>query len=854
MAVNKLRDRAIAKENYGDSEKIISSEIRFPGLVNVSIPVAEAVREANGRARWLNSRSTSAERIDSVNVPAYYREGTKCFCPECRKITDAVRVEGTQFGNSEVDSLYECGGCGYVDRMIVPSSRRVDTGTKKVDDKEYPYIAFRIPFRRDAFLSSKDDRFTRYVDSCTYYEYEFVQDGHQRGFSRHVMRTILDINGQSRSVQQMTMDGDGNLLSVHHTADSLNPNYHITRFPQRGSGLGFYHLGDIFRPIVYSNGTNGICESKPMLVRPSGSDDDITYVDIAYNFISDHYGLPNDVGVSNDTKMAILQLSIMYSGVMDLEMGTMNTNQLYAKKRGEAVPDDEFKQQKMSRLFEVKEKIALIDHNISSDLSKLKTADEVTAYLRSIVFGEKPSIKLPKLTIDVKKSEKLDDGYKGGKLKKAYSKDPYGTASNVRTARKMNVQDINHVNQLFGMLDTDGQRSHKNGVLYPIETRNQMRLVRSMQKYRDIARVIDDIYGLDEDGQDKITLFEDSANMYAELMQNGAKIASSIEESLMVKYLDFLHKIEDFVATEEAVDEYIASGDAPDWGEHTKSVLMEMNDKIKEYKESGLWDEMYFTTRDGLPLFARPMKEEFDEKAKQKVIANPRNNLTEDSPIEAIKAAWTDHGLHAELLHMSQNSVGNDKNRVNVKYRWSKEAKEKIERDYGDYKFRLAKDSNDLIICGRKSNLDVCIGLAGYDKSVQQGRSAIVMMMKRNGDYCCAIEMSPDFKRFYQFKAYQNGPCFGPAVPVARQWIEDIGANPNGCRDIERFDESLTSYHGRSWSVAEETLEDEVPEKQIRLRDLSRGEVLADKISNEMLEEKKRAEAEKAKNADVAIR
>lgn len=845
MAVNKTRSRAMAKENYGESEKIYSSEIRFPGLINVSVPVRDAVNS--------NSRRMTRNGM-RLNVPAYYRSGTKCYCPECKKITDANRVEGTQFGSRETDALYECGGCGYTDRLVTPRYGDVVVDTKEVNGQTFPHMSFSIPFRRDAFLSSKDDHFTRYVDSCTYYEYEYLDDGHQRGFSRRVMRTIVDINGQSRSVQQMTMDGDGNLLATHHTADALNPNYHITHFPQRGSGLGFYDLGNVYAPIVFSDGDSGRVVTRRMLVRPDDlSGDGFTFLDAAYDRVSERYGLPNSSGISKDTKMAVLQLSIMYSGVMERELGVMNQNYEYAKRRGEAVSEEDFANQKMEKVMYLKKQIALVDHNIASDLSKLKTGDEVTAYLRSIVFGEKPKMKLPKLMIDVTKSAMLDDGYKGKKLKAMYNKDPYGTASNVRTARKMNVQDINHVNHLFATLDLDGQRSHKEGILYPIETRNQMRLVRTMQKHRDISRVIDDIYGLDNDGQDRIGLFEDSADMYAQLMKNGAKIASSKEESLMVKYLDFLHKVEDFVVTEEAIDDYIASGDAPDWGEHTKSVLMEMKDKIEEYKTSGLWDEMYFTTRDGLPLFARPLKEEFDEKAKQKVIANPRNDLTEDSPIEAIRNAWVDHGLHAELVNMTQNSVGRSKDRVNVKYQWSKEAREKIERDYGDYRFRLAKDSNDLIICGRKSNLDVCIGGAGYDRSVQQGRSAIVMMMTRNGDYCCAIEMSPDFKRFYQFKGYQNGPCFGPAVPVARQWIKDIGADPSGCHDIERFDESLTSYHGRSWSVAEDTLDDEKPEKSIRLNDLSRGEALADKISAEMLEAKKKAEAEKAKDMDIVI-
>ena len=103
MAVNRTRDRAIAKINYGDSEKVVSTEIRFPGLIDVRTPVIDAVDSNNRYGRRANMR---------LSVPANYTTGQQCYCPECKKINDVNLIEGTQYGSRESESLYECSGCG----------------------------------------------------------------------------------------------------------------------------------------------------------------------------------------------------------------------------------------------------------------------------------------------------------------------------------------------------------------------------------------------------------------------------------------------------------------------------------------------------------------------------------------------------------------------------------------------------------------------------------------------------------------------------------------------------------------------------------------------------------------------
>ena len=811
MAVNRTRDRAIAKINYGDSEKVVSTEIRFPGLIDVRTPVIDAVDSNNRYGRRANMR---------LSVPANYTTGQKCYCPECKKINDVNLIEGTQYGSRESESLYECSGCGYTDRMIVPSRGTVTTGVKKVGGKDCSFISFNIPLRRDAFLSSKDGRFTRFVDSCTYYEYEFIDDGKQKDFSRRVMRTKVDTNGESRNVFQMTADADGEAVAFHHTADSLNPNYHMTRFPSRRDGLGFYGLGEVYHPLTLSEGEEGYFETRPMLVHPSGESSDDSCVSAAYSRISEKFGLPNSSGISNNVKMAVIQLAIIYPGVMERELGIMNENYEFAVQRGTAVSEEAFKKEKMDKIMDVKERIALIDHNIASDLSKLKTGDEVTTYLRSIVFGESPKMKLPKLLIDVRKSKMLDDGYKGKKLKTLYNIDPYGTASNVRQALKLGLRDQNHVNKLLDAAKLDASRANCKGILYPLETRETNRFGRLMiQRHKgNINDVIEDIYYPDADGRDHIGLFEDSASMYSNLMNRGIKIVSTKDEVAMARYMDFLRVVENRIKTPEAIDRFLAGDNKPNWGEHTKDILMQMSSKIEEYKESGFWNVIYRATHDEHSLFDRPLAGE--------------------------------HGLHSELIKLSQDtSHGNEYNYV---YQWPNELRERVEKEYDGCSFHLAVDTNELITVSHRHVLDLCIGLdPQYDRKARTGTGALAFMTDKDGNYVAAIEGDPQFKRLYQFKAYKDGMLYGEYVAPAQKWIQDIGAK--GCFDTEHFDEYGhrlgADAHGYGGDRA---LRPQKPiEQSLSLAQANRGSNLADEISKQMLEEKKAKEMQAAADGIV---
>lgn len=789
MAVNKTRDKAKAKEMYGNSVPVWSEQIQLGGLVDISGPVLEENR--------YNDDEFAASEVRS-EMPFLVAK-KHCYCPECRDIKTVTEVD---------DNFAECDDCGYTDVVVHPSSYNVQketiTDTKNPEDVTRR-VSFFIPVRRDAYLASKDGRFTRFVDSCSFYKFEYEFGSLQSKFTKTPMKSFVDVNGESRSVQQMTMNGNGDLIAVHHTADKINPNYNNTPFPSRGKGVGVSDLGEIFQPVVATNGEEGWQRRLQMLVSPSGNAgraSESSSKDKAYDMISEKFGLGNGRLLPYETKMSILMMAILYPGVVEREMAIIDENNGFAAQRGEGkLPGDEAKE-KVEKLLKVKESISLMDHNLGVDLSRMKTKEEVTAYLRSIIFAETPKVKLPKVMVDVTKSEMLDDGYNGKRLKKMFNTDPYATASNVRTARKMDVRDVNHLNMLLDVTEKPAERSCSHGVLYPIEKKEQLRFVRLMSKGRDMGRIISDIYVPGEDGRDGVQLFEDSASMYAGLMRRGAKIAKTKEEAAMVKYIDFLKLVDGRIDTPEQRKEFIESGFAPEWGPHTADVLAEMSGKIKDYKESGFWNEIYRAPRDGKPLFVnRTLRE-----------------------------------IHDELIVMQNNAGASAE--TNCHYEWPIEMHERIEGSYGDYNFHLAKDSNELVSVGR--SLKICIGGDNYDRMCRNGHGAIALMTDKAGNYVAAIEADPGFKKLRQFKAYKNGMLYGDMVKPAREWMEKTEVE--GCTDTSLFDEhGSRNVNGTNWEVRGAVLRpDAQPGSDLTIKEATMGAELADAISAARLEEKQK--------------
>lgn len=818
MATNKARDRAVAKAYYGDSEKIFGREVRPNGFVSINTIL--------DRAMSRNFYGVQKGDIQVSNLPDNFTKRQRCYCPECRQISGVHSLDmGQTPSNEAIDSvnerddeeIYECDNCGYVDRLAPINSYDIEVERVAKDGNPSYEIRFAIPLRRDCFLSSRDGMFTRFVDSASFYLYTYDTASGDDEFSREVMRSIIDVNGQSRSVQQMTTNGDGDLIAVHHTADRLNPNYHITPFPIRGEGLGFDNMGDVFAPIMPDNSDDFPPHRvQRMIAMPVDRDtmNDVVF-DVTYDRIRKHFGLKHGKLVSNNTKRAIILMSVLYPGVVEREMSIIDENVKYAKQRGETVNDFEVVDEKMDKLFDVRHKIALIDHNISSDLSKLKTKEEVTTYLRSIVFGESPKVKLPKLMIDVTKSKMLDDGYGGKKLRKMFQKDPYATASNVRTARKMGILDVNHLNLLFSAAEQNSHRASKDGVLYPLETAAENRFVRTMVKERDRGRVISDIYIPSSSGEDGIQFFSDAASMYDNMCKRGVKFARTKEEATMVKYLDFLHLAESRIDTSEHIHQFVESGGAPDWGPHTEAILAEMSDKVEEYKESGFWDDIYRAARNGKSLFGRDLRE-----------------------------------LHDELVYL-QNRTNGGSAEFNNHYVWNEEDRARVERDYGDYKFRLAKDSNELVRVGRI--LNICIGDPSYDRRCVNHTSGIILMLDKNDNYVAACETDPSFKRVSQFYAYRDQYLYGELVPPARQWLKDTGIKGNS--HTEAFNEhAQKKLDGHDFTVRGAVERPEVdPLKDITVREATIGAELADKLSAEKLEEKYNEVMHKLKEINEAM-
>ena len=819
MATNKTRDRAVAQANYGISSKIYGSEVRPNGFININRIVDMALDRD-----YYGVRRGSVK--DAISSKAFV-ERKRCYCPECRQISEYHQITGDEGTTEDFDefspknsnaNIYECDNCGYVDSMASINSFAVSVDQVRNGDDIAYKIQFAVPIRRDCFLSSRNGMFTRFVDSASFFQYTYDTSTGDDEFSREVMRSILDINGQSRSVQQMVTNGDGDLVAVEHTADTLNPNYHTTPFPIRGDGLGFYRFGNVFSPVMpYDSGNRPSRSVRDMISMPSNMQpmNDMV-LNGTYDFVRKQFGLKHGKLVSEPTKKAIILMSILYPGVVEREMDLIDTRVKFDReKRGIDVSDSDVIEEKMDKLLDTKKKIALIDHNISSDLSKLKTKEEVTTYLRSIVFGESPKVKLPKLMIDVTKSKMLDDGYGGKKLRKMFQKDPYATASNVRTARKMGILDVNHLNLLFSAAEQNSHRASKDGVLYPLETAAENRFVRTMVKERDRGRVISDIYIPSSSGEDGIQFFSDAASMYDNMCKRGVKFARTKEEATMVKYLDFLHLAESRIDTSEHIHQFVESGGAPDWGPHTEAILAEMSDKIGEYKESGFWDDIYRAARNGKSLFGRDLRE-----------------------------------LHDELVYL-QNRTNGGSAEFNNHYVWNEEDRARVERDYGDYKFRLAKDSNELVRVGRI--LNICIGDPSYDRKCVNHTSGIILMLDKNDNYVAACETDPSFERVRQFYAYRDQYLYGELVPPARQWLKDTGIKGNA--HTEAFNEhAQKKLDGHDFTVRGAVERPEVdPLKDITVREATIGAELADKLSAEKLEEKYNEVMHKLKEINEAM-
>lgn len=122
-------------------------------------------------------------------------------------------------------------------------------------------------------------------------------------------------------------------------------------------------------------------------------------------------------------------------------------------------------------------------------------------------------------------------------------------------------------------------------------------------------------------------------------------------------------------------------------------------------------------------------------------------------------------------------------------FRWPQELRNKLERDYDDCRFRLAKDDADILAAGRKLEIPLS-HLSNYCRAKQ---AAVVIMEDGQGEYAGVI--STDYSGLgAKIAKMDKGVDFsGEALAQLNKWREDTGvkgALTNEERDLrkERID------------------------------------------------------------------
>lgn len=112
----------------------------------------------------------------------------------------------------------------------------------------------------------------------------------------------------------------------------------------------------------------------------------------------------------------------------------------------------------------------------------------------------------------------------------------------------------------------------------------------------------------------------------------------------------------------------------------------------------------------------------------------------------------------------------------------------KLEKDFGDVKFELAKDSKDLAIVG--ADMGICVG--GYANAAAS-KQCIIVKMVNNGKYVGCIEIR-DGDRLYQIKAKFNNPLELKYKDSLDQWISENKLKAE-CYDYDLIGQSWNSCH-----------------------------------------------------------
>jgi hypothetical protein len=114
----------------------------------------------------------------------------------------------------------------------------------------------------------------------------------------------------------------------------------------------------------------------------------------------------------------------------------------------------------------------------------------------------------------------------------------------------------------------------------------------------------------------------------------------------------------------------------------------------------------------------------------------------------------------------------------------------KLEREVGDYVFKLAEDTNELVAIGQE--MKICVG--SYRESVLS-RNCIIVAMKSDDKYVGCIELDRGWN-LRQLKGKRNAYLVGPASEAAKKWLKTVGIHgANKCNDFVHLGETIETHH-----------------------------------------------------------
>lgn len=679
-----------------------------------------------------------------------------CGCADCRKTYRAAKDNDTWRSNRyKMDTpCPDCGGKQLSSSLL--SDLPIDTTTKTRAKKK---MAIKKDIKQDVYRSD-DDKLQRVTTVSTYDVF-----------------TIYPSNRMHSQTVECTFTADMD-------AGTMQCSYMDVTDKEHPVPIGMYDLDS-----EYANGYNQFNNLEVMNANSirkyqtkGGYERSIVPFVNSLKFTSDSFGnndvsknlattIANEFDIEVDQgnesrRMAMVDFMVRYPGLRDMVLEHVNENLSYKKD----LTDREKRLERTNEVNKYVKQMSNVDQKLLADLRQCKTGDEAYSYLSRVTFGKEADgskIKdsfISRVNID----EASFEGYGiHKKIRKNFNQNPLGTANFVYTTiGKIGFRDVNHLYQMLDLMesqkaaDDDWYHSKKafNGdTITPIEKKAQLRFIKTYAKSHTPGQTIKDWY----ENKGNYEMFSDCADMYNKMCEVGYVCATQAEcdiasvEDAKRKIKGLMDEGMDKDAIVEAVEPYWAlNGDTS-----VATTLVEKT--IEDIKVNGVEEKVAFYGRDGKPLISNRTPQEIHEELSRK------NRTIQELSGGPKRAGYT------------------------------KEIRDRFNLDIGDYKFRIPKNTYEVIRTGEQ--MQICVGGSGYCNSVQRGdpHCIIVTMADKAGQKVGCIEISND--NIKQFKSPRNHAicderCGKGAVDAAKEFIEKAKLN-DSCEDVRHFcDEGYAPY------------------------------------------------------------